>query len=266
MTLKNQALVLEPLEPAISTVFYFPGCGSERIYSRISRAALFILLSQNHRVILPPPFLCCGYPFLVNAQTKQFEELALKNTIVLTQIREMFNDLTFDAVVVSCGTCMESLGHLGVAQIFEAPVTDVSEYVLDRWTLPEPPATPCFYHAPCHDSLKDKGTALLKTHGFTVTSVPHCCSQAGTMALSRPDISHNMLVRKQDALTLAGHVTQKPRARILTNCPSCVQGLGRLTGVTPVHLAEALAEAMGGSLWKNKRLDELTRSREIVTF
>jgi Fe-S oxidoreductase len=86
------------------------------------------------------------------------------------------------------------------------------------------------------------------------------------MALSRPDISHNMLVRKQDVLTLAGNVTQKPPSRILTNCPSCVQGLGRLTGVTPVHLAEALAEAMGGRLWKNKRLDELTRSREIVTF
>ncbi len=93
MTLKNQALVLEPQQEAVSTVFYFPGCGSERLFSRISRAAIYILLSQHHRVILPPPFLCCGYPFQVNAQTRKYKELVLKNIMVLTQIREMFNDL-----------------------------------------------------------------------------------------------------------------------------------------------------------------------------
>jgi Fe-S oxidoreductase len=266
MTMKNQALVLEPLKSAVSTVFYFPGCGSERIYSRISRAALYILLAQNHRVILPPPFLCCGYPFLVNAQTRKFEELTLKNIIVLTQLRDMFNDLAFDAIVVSCGTCMESLNHLDVAQIFDSPVIDVSEYVLDRWT-PDPPfASACFYHAPCHDSLKDRGAALLKTHGFDVTPVPHCCSQAGTLALSRPDISHNMLVRKQEALAHADSSRQDAPAKMLTNCPSCVQGLGRLSGVKPIHLAEALAMAMDGSQWKTRRLQELTASVEKVTF
>jgi Fe-S oxidoreductase len=266
MSLKNQALVLEPREKAVSTVFYFPGCGSERIYSRISQAALYILLTQNHRVILPPPFLCCGYPFLVNARARQHEELVLKNIIVLTQIREMFNDLDFDAVVVSCGTCMESLGRLDVARIFEGPVTDVSEYVLERWSPAEPLSSPCLYHAPCHDSLKDRGTTLLKTHGFDVTPVPHCCSQAGTLALSRPDISHNMLVRKQEAVTLAEPSGDKTGMTILTNCPSCLQGLGRLNRVPPVHLAEALARSMGGNDWKTRNLAESAASVEKVTF
>jgi Fe-S oxidoreductase len=266
MTLKNQAMLLEPLEPAVSTVFYFPGCGSERIYSRVSRAALFILLSGNHRVILPPPFLCCGYPFLVNAMTRKHEELSLKNIIVLTQVREMFNDLTFDAVVVSCGTCMESLARLDAAQIFDSPVQDVSEYVLTHSPQPLSQGSPCFYHAPCHDSLKDTGAALLQTHGFQVTPVPHCCSQAGTLALSRPDISHHMLVRKQVALALSEGVITETRPKILTNCPSCLQGLGRLAGVRPVHLAEALAMAMGGEHWKTRHLDEWTDSVEKVTF
>ncbi len=267
MTLKNQALVLEPEQPAVSTVFYFPGCGSERIYSRISKAALYILLARSHRVVLPPPFLCCGYPFRVNARTRKYDELMLKNIIVLTQLREMFNDLAFDAVVVSCGTCMESLTRLDVAQIFDSPVVDVSEYVLNQWTPPEPPACACFYHGPCHDSLKDRGTELLKTHGFDVTPVPHCCSQAGTLALSRPDISHNMLIRKQEAFTLVeDRISQNAPAKMLTNCPSCVQGLGRLTGVEPVHLAEELAVAMGGSHWKTRRLQAVAASMKTVTF
>ena len=287
LSLKNQALVLEPEGEAVSTVFYFPGCGSERIYSRISQAALYILLAQNHRVVLPPPFLCCGYPFLVNARTRQHEEMVLKNIIVLTQIREMFNDLDFDAVVVSCGTCMESLDRLGVARIFEGPVTDVSEYVLDRCSPSAPFSPPCLYHPPCHDSLKDRGATLLKTHGFDVTPVPHCCSQAGTLALSRPDISHSMLVRKQAAVTLVepsgahpagqrpapnltatqiSHLEEKTGGIILTNCPSCLQGLGRLNRVTPLHLAEALARMMGGDDWKTRDLPEFAGSMEKVTF
>ncbi len=266
MTQKNQALILEPFQNAVSTVFYFPGCGSERLYSRISRAALTILLSNNHRVILPPPFLCCGYPFLVNARTRKYEELVLKNIIVLTQIREMFNDLIFDAVVVSCGTCMESLERLDAARIFDAPVTDVSEYVLKGWHFSDVPESACLYHAPCHDSLKDRGTALLKSEGFDVTPVPHCCSQAGTLALSRPDISHNMLVRKQEALFLPKRSSGNTPVKLLTNCPSCVQGLGRLTGVKPVHLAEELAMALGGPQWKARPVREWTASMEMVTF
>ncbi len=266
MTLKNQALVLEPEQKAVSTVFYFPGCGSERLFSRISRAAIYILLSQHHRVILPPPFLCCGYPFQVNAQTRKYKELVLKNIMVLTQIREMFNDLTFDAVVVSCGTCMESLGQLDAARIFDGPVIDVSEYVMKGWDGSDLPESACLYHAPCHDSLKDRGTALLKVKGFDVTPVPHCCSQAGTLALSRPDISHNMLVRKQEALALPDRFNGRAPIKILTNCPSCIQGLGRLNRVKPVHLAEELAMAMGGSQWKEKPLHEWTASVEKVTF
>jgi Fe-S oxidoreductase len=153
-----------------------------------------------------------------------------------------------------------------VTRIFDSPVTDVSEYVLDRWSLETPWEFPCFYHAPCHDSLHDKGAALLGSHGFQVTPVPHCCSQAGTLALSRPDISHNMLVRKQGALARENGITRETRPEILTNCPSCLQGLGRVTGVQPVHLAEALARAMGGDDWKARHLAKMAASMEKVTF
>jgi FAD/FMN-containing dehydrogenase/Fe-S oxidoreductase len=260
---KNQAILLEPLAPAVSTVFYFPGCGSERVFSKIARAALFLLLSQNLRVILPPPFLCCGYPFKVNAGTRKFEELSLKNIIVLTQIRDMFHDLSFDAFLVSCGTCMESLIQLDAAQMFDCPVADVAGYVLNHRNELLTPQTSYLYHVPCHDSLKDEGEALLKTHGFNVTRIPFCCSEAGTLALSRPDISDHMRVRKQRVLN-----TLKPQAnqKILTHCPSCLQGLGRLSNAAPVHLAQELAILSGGAQWHQKTLKDLTRACEKVTF
>ncbi|MCA1792991.1 MAG: DUF3683 domain-containing protein [Desulfobacteraceae bacterium] len=262
VTGKNQALVLEPLASPVSTVFYFPGCGSERLFSRISMAAIHLLLGQNHRIILPPPFLCCGYPFKVNAQTRQYQQIFLKNIIVFTQIRDMFHDLDFDACLVSCGTCMESLVQLDVQQIFDCAVTDISEYVLQHWNISAASHQSYLYHAPCHDSLKDAAPGLLEKQGIQVTPVPFCCSEAGTMALSRPDISHSMLIRKQTALT---PVQKGEKKTILTNCPSCLQGLGRQPHLIPVHLAEELAMLMGKTQGQST-LKEKTASCEIVTF
>lgn len=290
-TLKNQAILLEPEGMAVSTVFYFPGCGSERIFSRISMASIFLLLSNNHRVVLPPPYLCCGYPLKVNARKKEFGKIFLENIIILTQIRDMFHDLEFEACIVSCGTCMESLEELGASKVFDCGIKDISGYILENsnktnlntnqdipWDLP------CFYHAPCHDSLKEKAMPLLLGQGMDVQAVPHCCSEAGTLAISRPDISHAMLSRKQKAVkeavqgqgsgpgirsgTGAGSFPgagQGRKRKILTNCPSCVQGLGRQADLLPVHLAEELALLTGGKDWVQK-FKNLVSSWEKVSF
>src|SRR6266702_5839331 len=55
----DQALVFEPPAGPNSeeqkTVFYFPGCGSERLNSDISMAVIHLLLQTGTRVVLPPP-------------------------------------------------------------------------------------------------------------------------------------------------------------------------------------------------------------------
>ncbi len=43
-------------------VFYFPGCGSERLFSDVSLATLAMLCETGAQTILPPGYLCCGYP------------------------------------------------------------------------------------------------------------------------------------------------------------------------------------------------------------
>lgn len=265
-TNKNQAVILEPGTEIRGTVFYFPGCGSERIFSKISMAAIFLLLENQTRVILPPPYMCCSYPFLVNAKTKAYDQMVLENIIILTQIRDMFRDLTFDACIVSCGTCMESLNEINISRIFDCPIQDISEYVLNQDQSIQMNQD-YLYHTPCHDTLEDNAMVLLKRHlrGGNIRKTFYCCSEAGTMALSRPDITNAMLERKKRVLKKEG--TKDGLKKILTNCPSCIQGLSRHQALKlqPIHLAQELAFLKGGKNWEEKLKIDMCQN-EVVTF
>ncbi len=259
----DQVLLLEPEGEAARTVFYFPGCGSERLSSRVSMAALHVLLRLGTRVVLPPPFLCCGFPAHANARTEQYGRTVLRDTILFTQIREMFAYLSFDAVVLTCGTCREGLEGMEAAKIFGAPLVDVARFALESG-LRLQGAREALYHAPCHDSLKGKAAEVMGRAGYRLEAVPHCCSEAGTLALSRPDITDSMLHRKRIALRQA--LQDKPAgAAILTNCPSCLQGLGRSAamGLRPRHLAVELATRLSGERWHEALRAQVARARAI---
>jgi FAD/FMN-containing dehydrogenase/Fe-S oxidoreductase len=249
----DQALVLEPEGRAARTVFYFPGCGSERLHSSVSLAAVHVLLQTGTRVVLPPPFLCCGFPAHVNAKTAMHGRIVLRDTILFTQIRDMFAHLDFDACVVSCGTCREGLEGMDAGRLFGGRIVDVAAYALESGLRLRGGGGSQPYHAPCHDSLDGKADAVLQgIGGFgRVKPVPHCCSEAGTLSLSRPDITDNMLHRKREALGafLASHAEP---SIVLTNCPSCLQGLGRnqSLGFETRHVAVALAERLSGPEWE----------------
>ncbi|MGZ5049895.1 MAG: DUF3683 domain-containing protein [Methylobacter sp.] len=248
----DQVLVFEPDEPAERTVFYFPGCGSERMVSDISMAALHVLMKLKTRVVLPPPFLCCGFPAYANGQSEMHSQNDLRVTILLNQIRDMFAHLEFDGCVLTCGTCREGLNEMETGKLFGGRMVDITRYALERdLHLGGDGSESYLYHAPCHDSLDGKALDVMdKLGGFgSVTPVPNCCSEAGTLSLSRPDISAAMLHRKRQSLAEA--MPEKGQSTILTNCPSCMQGLGRNKGmgVTPQHLAVALAEKISGKSW-----------------
>ena len=249
----DQALVFEPEGEANRTVFYFPGCGSERLFSRISQAAIHLLLETGTRVVIPPPFLCCGFPAHANALTEQHGRTVLRDTILFSQIRDMLSHLEFDAVVVSCGTCMDGLEGMEVEKIFGAPVVDAVGFALDAGLTLPGNAPVALYHTPCHDSLRGAGVATLARAGFEATEVPNCCSEAGTLALSRPDITDSMLHRKAGAVKEA--MESLPAGTLmLTNCPSCVQGLGRNAGLGAVgrHLAVEAATRLSGAGWPER--------------
>jgi len=265
----DQVLVFEPEPEVRTTVFYFPGCGSERLHSGISMAAVHLLLEAGSRVVVPPPFLCCGFPAHVNAKKEQHARIVLRDTILFSQIRDMFAHYDFDACVITCGTCLESLRAMEADRLFGGRIVDLAPFLLERG-LRMPGDGDLLYHAPCHDSMEGQAPRILQGlgRGGQVALVPHCCSEAGTLALSRPDIAEAMLHRKgaalQEALEGDGHRT------LLTNCPSCLQGLGRQRlghsqSVRTRHMAEFLAEAYSGRAWM-ERFRQQARKAEAFTF
>ena len=182
----------------------------------------------------------------------------------------MFAYLTFDAVVVTCGTCREALRAMDAAKIFDCPVVDVARWVAGRGLRLDGGGGNFAYHAPCHDSLDGGGPQILSSVlGIEAKTVPHCCSEAGTLALSRPDITEAMRHRKSVATkeALAGLSGIDPGAVMLTNCPSCLQGLGRNldTGTQPRHIVVELARRLSGESWID-RLRERAASAQAIHF
>jgi FAD/FMN-containing dehydrogenase/Fe-S oxidoreductase len=257
----NHALMIAPEAKPAATVFYFPGCGSERLHADIALAAIFLLLQAGARVVLPPKYLCCGFPARANAKTDLSNRQELRNTIIFNQIRSMLGYLDFDGCIVTCGTCAEALARIHTPDIFDAPVIDVADFVL-KGGLDIQLAGLCFYHRPCHDSLDGRGEALLRAIAPQgVDSVPHCCSEAGTLALSRPDIAAAMLDRKRSELT--SRLSNAPQHLLLTNCPACLNGLGRQRLTPPRHLAVALADACAPGNWRRTAARQLAQAELI---
>ena len=80
----------------------------------------------------------------------------------------------------------------------------------------------------------------MKLGGFgKVQAVPHCCSEAGTLALSRPDITDAMLHRKRGALAEA--LARPPRRDGAHELP-----VVRATGSARNRAARRRAEAPRG--------------------
>ena len=106
---------------------------------------------------------------------------------------------------------------------------------------------------------------LVRRIGGQVTSVGGCCSEAGTLALSRPDITGAMLRRKK--AVIAACPACSAQDTVITNCPSCLTGLGRHAGYgpQPVHLTVYLAERTGGTNWRQEA-EELLKAAEVIAF
>ena len=70
--------------------------------------------------------------------------------------------------------------------------------------------------------------------GENVLKSERCCGESGTLGVTRPDISTQIRFRKTEeirkgeaTLRANGEVGAKENVKILTSCPSCLQGLSR---------------------------------------
>jgi hypothetical protein len=82
--------------------------------------------------------------------------------------------------------------------------------------------------------LQDPMKTVKALVGDSVVKSERCCGESGTLGVTRPDISTQVRFRKQEelrkdeaALRASGTVGPHDDIKILTSCPSCLQGLNR---------------------------------------
>ncbi len=243
-------------------VFYFAGCGSERLFSEIGLSVLAMLYQIGVQTVIPPNYLCCGYPQTASGDSQKGKQISTANRILFHRMAHTLNYLNIKTVLVSCGTCMDQLLKYEFDQIFlDCRLLDIHEYLMEKGVTLAKNNQSYLYHAPCHDPMKHyEGVKV----GQTLLNAPvilsdRCCGEAGTFALARPDIASQVRQRKQEEL-LKNLDNQPQTTKLLTTCPACQQGLGRYqntTGLTPDYLVSELVRQQRGDDWQAAFIAEL---------
>jgi len=246
-------------------VFYFPGCGSERLFSQIGVATLSWLYELGVQTVLPPGYLCCGYPQTSGGDIEKGQQITTSNRVLFHRMANTLNYLDIKTVVVSCGTCIDQLLKYQFEQIFPGcRLMDIHEYLMEKGiSMDGVGGTKYLYHQPCHDPMKHhNGTQVAsQLMGKDVSLSDRCCGESGTFAVARPDIAaqvkHRKLTElKQDIKALTGYETaMNDNVKILTSCPSCQQGLARYrddTNMSVDYILVELAKYKLGDNWQKQ--------------
>ncbi len=220
-------------------VFYFPGCGSERLFSQVGLATQAMLWHAGVQTVLPPGYLCCGYPQRGSGDFDKAEKIITDNRVLFHRMANTLNYLDIKTVVVSCGTCYDQLQGYEFEKIFPGcRIIDIHEYLLEKNVrLEGVTGTRYMYHDPCHSPMKLQDP--LKTVNSLITTIDdkkiekneRCCGESGTFGVARPDIATQVRFRKEEEMIKGADRVRADgftgEVKILTSCPSCLQGLNR---------------------------------------
>ncbi len=230
-------------------VFYFPGCGSERLFSQVGLATQAMLWHAGVQTVLPPGYLCCGYPQRGSGDFDKAEKMITDNRVLFHRVANTLNYLDIKTVVVSCGTCYDQLQGYQFDKIFPGcRIIDIHEYLLEKGITLGAGQGGYLYHDPCHSPMKlqEPMKTVKALMGDQVLQSQRCCGESGGLATSRPDVSTQIRFRKEEEirkgeaeLRSSGAVAEKANVKILTSCPSCLMGLSRYQGDLQNGLLEA---------------------------
>jgi Fe-S oxidoreductase len=251
-------------------VFYFPGCGSERLFSQAGLATQAMLYAIGAQTVLPPGYLCCGYPQIAAGESGQGQKIVTNNRVLFHRVANTLNYLDIDTVIVSCGTCLDQLRKYQFEKIFPGcRLLDIHEYLLEKGVrLDGARGTRYLYHDPCHTPMQTlPGIKVVNAlMGQRVDLSERCCGEAGTLAVARPDVATQVRFRKQEEienglarLRATGEMDAPDEGapftgevKMLTSCPSCLQGLSRFaddTGMAADYIVVEMARRLLGENW-----------------
>ena len=251
-------------------VFYFPGCGSERLFSQVGLATQAMLWHVGAQTVLPPGYLCCGYPQTASGNEDKGRQIITDNRVLFHRVANTLNYLDIKTVIVSCGTCMDQLQKYEFGKIFPGcRLLDIHEYLLEKGVrLEGVEGVRYMYHDPCHTPMKTYQPldVVRNLTGQKVEANDRCCGESGTLAVVRPDISTQVRYRKEQEMKRgaerlrsipirASDGSEQPfsgQVKVLTSCPSCLQGLSRYdddSGTTADYIVVEIARHVLGPDW-----------------
>ena len=241
-------------------VFYFPGCGSERLFSQVGLATQAMLYHVGAQCVLPPGYLCCGYPQTAAGNHDKGQRIITDNRVLFHRVANTLNYLDIRTVIVSCGTCLDQLQKYEFEKIFPGcRLLDIHEYLVEKGVrLEGVGGVRYMYHDPCHTPIKvhqplEVASTLM---GADVALSDRCCGESGTLATSRPDISTQVRFRKEEEMRDGAAKLRSDgfdgKVKVLTSCPSCLQGLSRFSddaGTDADYIVVELARRLLGETW-----------------
>ena len=189
-------------------VFYFPGCGSERLFSQVGLATQAMLWHAGVQTVLPPGYLCCGYPQRGSGDYDKAEKIITDNRVLFHRVANTLNYLDIKTVVVSCGTCYDQLQGYKFEEIFPGSrIIDIHEFLLEKGITLGAQRARCrragyLFHDPCHSPMKlrEPLTTVKALVGENVRKSERCCGESGTFGITRPDIATQVRFRKEEEL------------------------------------------------------------------
>ncbi|MCX7946687.1 MAG: DUF3683 domain-containing protein [Hydrogenophilus sp.] len=250
-------------------VFYFPGCGSERLFTQIALAVQATLYHLGTTVVLPPGYLCCGYPQTAAGHQQKGQRIITENRVLLHRVANTLNYLDIKTVLISCGTCLDQLEKYHFEEIFPGSrLLDIHEYLMEKGLSTHTAAASRYlYHDPCHTPMKQHAPlAVVNTLLASKVSLSdRCCGEAGTLAVTRPDIATQVRYRKQEELERGAALLRKEnpavKIKLLTSCPSCLQGLHRYVndagGLEVDYVVVEFARKLLGPNWLTDYLEKV---------
>jgi len=176
------------------------------------------------------------------------------------RVANTLNYLDIKTVVVSCGTCYDQLAGYEFDKIFPGcRLIDIHEYLLEKdLRLEGVQGVRYVYHDPCHSPMKqqDPMKTVKSLVGEETIKTDRCCGESGTLAVTRPDISTQVRFRKEIELETNMQTVRKDGfngdVKVLTSCPSCLQGLSRYqddTGAQADYIVVEMARHVLGDSW-----------------
>ena len=199
------------------------------------------------------------------ASSRRREKIITDNRVLFHRVANTLNYLDIKTVVVSCGTCFDQLQGYEFDQIFPGcKILDIHEYLMEKGVRAQGRHRHAL-HVPRPLSFADEEArpAHSRQHAHerrTERAASRRTSDAAAnperSALTRPDVSTQVRFRKEQEVragverdTRGGH---RGEVKMLTSCPSCLQGLKRFNDDADLdadYIVVEIAKNLLGADW-----------------